>query len=167
MDDVVAVLEDLNECMSGSADAAQVMRNASLKRVTKGSYKAGFAAPASLAKQAATAPAPVRVGGGSAKKGAAGAKADANVSQIVLQMLSASGLHRDADLKRRLDVTDPVELERLAGSTAGKKGSGSRLLRDGTRGTVGHVHQHTQWMFDVLPPNSLTNGKPNERAVFR
>lgn len=52
IDDVVVVLEDLNECLNGTPDGTQLMRNASLNRITKGSYKAGFAAPASLVKQA-------------------------------------------------------------------------------------------------------------------
>jgi hypothetical protein len=152
IDDVVTVLEDLNECLSGVADASMVMRNASLKRITKGSYKAGFAAPASLVKQVNSAPPPAKREQPSASGGKKGGR-EKNVSQIILKMLQNSGLHRDSDLKKRLDVTDAAELERLAGVSS--KRVQNRCLRDGRDNRVGNVHLNQQWMFDVLPPSSL------------
>ena len=76
----MVVLEDLNECLNGTPDGTQLMRNASLNRVTKGSYKAGFAAPASLVKQANAAnatPAP-RAGPQQRKR----SPADGNVASV-------------------------------------------------------------------------------------
>jgi hypothetical protein len=162
IDDVVTVLEDLNECLSGTPDASMVMRNASLKRVTKGSYKAGFAAPASLVKQVNAAPPPQRAApsGAAAKKG----RSAANVSQIILKMLQNSGLHRDHDLKKRLDVTDAAELERLAGVSS--KRVQNRCLRDGRGNHVGNVHLNQQWMFDVLPPSSLAEDRARPAPQF-
>ena len=80
IDDVVVVLEDLNECLNGTPDGTQLMRNASLNRITKGSYKAGFAAPASLVKQAnaANATAPPRAGPQQRKR----SQADGNVASV-------------------------------------------------------------------------------------
>ena len=149
----MTVLEDLNECLNGSPDASMLMRNASLKRVTKGSYKAGFAAPASLVKQVNAAPAPARSASSSSKK----RPQNANVSQIILKMLGDSGLHRDSDLRKRLDVTDAAELERLAGVSS--KRVQNRCLRDGRGAHVGNVHLNSQWMFDVLPPSSLADDR--------
>ena len=155
----MTVLEDLNECLSGTPDAAMVMRNASLKRVTKGSYKAGFAAPASLVKQVNAAPPPGRAPPPGKKGRSAG-----NCSQIILKMLSDSGLHRDADLKKRLELTDAAELERLAGVSS--KRVQNRCLRD-PRGThVGNVHLNQQWMFDVLPPSSLADDRTRPAPQF-
>lgn len=160
IDDVVTVLEDLNECLNGTPDGSQLMRNASLRRVTKGSYKAGFAAPASLVKQVSAAP-PITqrpAGARSAKV----SKPDLNVSQTILSMLSKSGLHRDTDLRKRLDVTDGAELEKLAGVMGPSGGGGrapERCLKDvhGKHGAAS-VHVNQQWMFDVLPPSSFTEG---------
>jgi hypothetical protein len=134
-----------------------VMRNASLKRVTKGSYKAGFAAPASLVKQVNLAPTPVRSGSSSTKK-----VASMNVSQVILKLLQNSGLHRDSDLKKRLDVTDAAELERLAGVSS--KRVQNRCLRDGRGTHVGNVHLNQQWMFDVLPPSSIADDRASRPA---
>lgn len=160
IDDVVTVLEDLNECLNGTPDGSQLMRNASLRRVTKGSYKAGFAAPASLVKQVSAAPPVVQKP--TAVRTGKGAKPDINVSQTILSMLGKSGLHRDTDLRKRLDVTDAQELEKLAGATGHAGGGGrapERCLRDvhGKHG-VASVHVNQQWMFDVLPPSSFADG---------
>lgn len=160
IDDVVTVLEDLNECLNGTPDGSQLMRNASLRRVTKGSYKAGFAAPASLVKQVnAASPMVQRT---STTRAGKGAKPDVNVSQTILGMLSKSGLHRDTDLRKRLDVTDAGELEKLAGATGPSPGGGrapERCLKDvhGKHGAAS-VHVNQQWMFDVLPPSSFADG---------
>jgi hypothetical protein len=153
MDDVVTVLEDLNECLNGTPDGSMLMRNASLKRVTKGSYKAGFAAPASLVKQAHAAPALTRSGASNSKK----SRSSGSVAQIILKMLQQSGLNRDSDLSKRLDVTDASELERLAGVSS--KRVQSRCLRDGRGTHVGNVHLNQQWMFDVLPPSSIADDR--------
>lgn len=136
------------------------MRNASLRRVTKGSYKAGFAAPASLVKQVNAAPSIVQRS--TATRTVKGAKPDVNVSQTILSMLSKSGLHRDTDLRKRLDVTDATELEKLAGATGPPAGGGrapERCLKDmhGKHGAAS-VHVNQQWMFDVLPPSSFADG---------
>eukprot|EP00892_Ulva_mutabilis_P008873 jgi/Ulvmu1/6358/UM029_0066.1 len=160
IDDVVTVLEDLNECLNGTPDGSQLMRNASLRRVTKGSYKAGFAAPASLVKQVNAAPPLVQRA--NVTRTGKSVKTDVNVSQTILGMLSRSGLHRDTDLRKRLDVTDAAELEKLAGATGPHAGGGrapERCLKDvhGKHGAAS-VHVNQQWMFDVLPPSSFADG---------
>lgn len=167
IDDVVTVLEDLNECLNGTPDGSQLMRNASLRRVTKGSYKAGFAAPASLVKQVNAAP-PLAQRSTAVRPGK-GAKPDINVSQTILSMLSKSGLHRDTDLRKRLDVTDAAELEKLAGVTGTAGGGGrapERCLKDvhGKHGAAS-VHVNQQWMFDVLPPSSFADGTGRPSGV--
>jgi hypothetical protein len=151
MDDVVTVLEDLNDCLNGIADASQVLRSASIKRVTKGSYKAGFMAPASLVMQVNNTPAAWKALAPSTSKKS---KAQpTNVSQVILKMLQNSGLHRDSDLKKRLTVSDSAELERLAGVSSQR--AQSRCLRDGRGKHVGNVHLNQKWMFDVLTPSSI------------
>lgn len=160
IDDVVTVLEDLNECLNGTPDGSQLMRNASLRRVTKGSYKAGFAAPASLVKQVNAVPSVLQRP--AAARSGKSAKPDINVSQTILSMLGKSGLHRDTDLRKRLDVTDAAELEKLAGVMGSAAGGGrapERCLKDvhGKHGAAS-VHVNQQWMFDVLPPSSFAEG---------
>jgi hypothetical protein len=75
IDDVVVVLEDLNECLNGTPDSAQLIRNASLNRVAKGNYKAGFAPPASLVRQAHALPQRPR-------QHDSGSRSNANVAKV-------------------------------------------------------------------------------------
>lgn len=58
-------------------------------------------------------------------------------------MLSHSGLHRDADLRKRLDVTDASELEKLAGVVTARTSGRApqRCLRD-VRGQHGAANVH-------------------------
>ena len=106
------VLEDLNECLNGTPDGAMLMRNASLKRVAKGGYQAGFAAPPSLVRQSdAAAPAPVPP---------PGQPATGTASCILIEMIRKSGLDRDRDLRKRLDQTGAEELIRIAGIQPGQ-----------------------------------------------
>lgn len=121
IDDVVVVLEDLNECLNGTPDASMIMRNASLKRVAKGGYTAGFAAPPSLVRQSAAAPPAVSLPHGQPAHGTA--------SSILIDMIRSSGLDRDRDLRKRLDQTGAEELIRIAGlqpgQTIGSTGGGA------------------------------------------
>lgn len=83
-------------------------------------------------------------------------------------MLSHSGLHRDADLRKRLDVTDASELEKLAGVVTARTSGRApqRCLRD-VRGHNGaaNVHGGQRWMFDVLPPSSVNGEQSPGPAV--
>jgi hypothetical protein len=77
------------------------------------------------------------------------------VLQVIMKMLTHSRLYRDSDLRKRLDVTSEAHLEVLAGLARAQP---ERLLRDvsGRHGTAS-VHVGQQWMFDVLPPNSIAD----------
>ena len=83
-------------------------------------------------------------------------------------MLKHSGLHRDADLRKRLDVTDASELEKLAGVVSARTSGRApqRCLRD-VRGQNGaaNVHGGQRWMFDVLPPSSVDGGQTPAPAM--
>jgi hypothetical protein len=99
-----------------------LMRNASLKRVAKGSYTQGFSAPASLIKQSNTA---------RATSLAASVKDSAengSVSRLLLEMIHNSGLNRDRDLKKRLEQTGAEELIRIAGLQQGAKRVPKRIV---------------------------------------
>ena len=71
------------------------------------------------------------------------------MSHILIKLLQESGLNRDADLKKRLDVTDAAELQRLAGMTPKPVAAADRA-EGGS-----NMHLSQRWMFDVLPPSSL------------
>jgi hypothetical protein len=172
IDDVVTVLEDLNECLNGTPDASMLMRNASLKRVTKGSYKNGFAAPASLIKQAAASAASAAERQGRWPQGGRGARASqpaaGTASRIILEMIKSSGLDRDADLKKRLDVTGAQELIRIAGlapsrvpsrvkSRAGPPASAS------TGAATGEFTPRIQLVPEGLGQDSSTGGLSSDR----
>lgn len=111
--DIVTVLEDLNECLNGSPDQSSIMRNAPLKRLTKGSYLQGFAAPPSLIKQSTSAKAPAAP--------PPEAPAAGSASYVLLEMIRTSGLNRDRDLQKRLEQTGAEELIRIAGLQPSKR----------------------------------------------
>lgn len=123
INDIVTVLEDLNECLNGTPDSSMLMRNASLKRVAKGSYMQGFAAPPSLIKQSNTArttSALPLLAKGNPESGSA--------SRLLLEMIHSSGLIRDRDLKKRLKQTGAEDLIRIAGLQPGVKRVPKRLI---------------------------------------
>lgn len=134
IDDVVVVLEDLNECLNGTPNAAQVMRNAALKRVAKGTYAAGFAVPASLARQAAGAPAPVVP---------TGQPAIGTASSILIDMIKKCGMDRDKELRRRLDQTGAEEIIRIAGLQPGE------TRASGPRRAPARVSSNPGWTPDI------------------
>jgi hypothetical protein len=172
---VVTVLEDLNECLNGTPDASMLMRNAPLRRVTKGSYKNGFAAPASLIRQAAAsaverqrhtsrtgcAPRPER----SARTGQPAA---GTASRIILEMIKSSGLDRDAELKKRLDVTGAQELIRIAGMTMSRvpsrvKSRGGPPASASTGALSAEFTPQIQLVPEGLTQDSSSKGLSSER----